>query len=244
MIFITGKKGTKAKLTISRKAEIPLYKKRKLDAILINYGSPNLDRCINGNNKLVILNRHVSKTKYAVIKEAEAAGILVPESRIQLLRNANLDDWIEKKHHSIGGVGIIKARKHTKINGKYYQRFIKDRLYELRVHAFAWTKNWYVQKRLGSKKEIAWNYSNGGKFQNVQNKIGVFKEAIEIAKKVLKLRNMAFGALDFIVDKNLNIYFIEVNSAPGFTEFSEHIYIEAFKALKQLNKKELLKLAS
>ena len=67
MIFITGKKGTKAKLTISRKAEIPLYKKRKLDAILINYGSPNLDRCINGNNKLVILNRHVSKTKYAVI---------------------------------------------------------------------------------------------------------------------------------------------------------------------------------
>jgi D-alanine-D-alanine ligase-like ATP-grasp enzyme len=50
---------------------------------------------------------------------------------------------------------------------------------------------------------------------------------------------MSFGAVDFIVDENHEIYFIEINSAPGFTELSEHIYVDAFDRLKKLKKKEI-----
>jgi D-alanine-D-alanine ligase-like ATP-grasp enzyme len=53
---------------------------------------------------------------------------------------------------------------------------------------------------------------------------------------------MSFGAVDFLVDTNYNIYFIEINSAPGFSELSKPIYVDAFQRLKQLSKKDLLKL--
>jgi D-alanine-D-alanine ligase-like ATP-grasp enzyme len=52
---------------------------------------------------------------------------------------------------------------------------------------------------------------------------------------------MSFGAIDFIVDKNYELYFIEINSAPGFTELSKKIYVEAFDKLKSLNRKQILK---
>ena len=51
--------------------------------------------------------------------------------------------------------------------------------------------------------------------------------------------NMSFGAVDFIVDKGYNLYFIEINSAPGFTELSECIYVDAFNKLKGMSERKL-----
>jgi D-alanine-D-alanine ligase-like ATP-grasp enzyme len=45
---------------------------------------------------------------------------------------------------------------------------------------------------------------------------------------------MSFGAVDFIIDKKDNIYFIEINSCPGFTTLSNGIYINAVNKLMKL----------
>ena len=173
-------------------------------------------------------------------------SVVVPnQGELTLPRGAKLTEWIEKRHHSIGGIGIVRTKRRHSIEGKYYQRFINDRRYELRVHAFSWTDDWKVQKRLGDPKEVAWNYKNGGTFQNVRNTgYDIFQKAIEVSAQILHMRRMAFGAVDFIVDNSGNLYFIEINSAPGFTEFSEGIYVDAFNKLQRLTNKKIINMCT
>jgi hypothetical protein len=114
---------------------------------------------------------------------------------------------------------------------------ISNRLFELRVHAFKWTDNWKVQKRMGDPKKIAWNFHNGGTFININNpnKYSLYHKAIDISKKVLDISGMDFGAVDFIVDNKHKLYFLEINSAPGFTNLSNDIYFKAFESLFSIN---------
>ena len=250
-IRIIGKKGSKSRLAITRATGIPRYgKNNKGVCAIINYGlaGNKLDLFLRNNPsavKLPMLNKHIGRSKYHVVKDAEEQKILVPETKIRLTKKDKVSDWIEKKYHSVGGAGICKATRLTCSESKYFQKFIKNRKYELRVHAFEWTKNWHIQKRIGDPDEIAWNYKNGGKFINVRNtEYSVFQEAIEISKKILEMRRMSFGAIDFIVDMDNSVFFIEINSAPGFTEFSEHIYVNAFNKLKELSNKKIVSFSS
>lgn len=246
---IIGKNGSKARLAITKGSDILKYggRHRNVDAV-INYGLAGANmrticRKIPALKNIPMLNRYIGTSKYTVLKHAANNKILVPESMISLPKSSKLNEWIEKKYHSIGGLGIREARQHGSMSGKYYQRFIHDRLYELRVHTFLWInyKEWKIQKRLGNKDVIAWNYKNGGHFLTVHNpqRYSVFREAAEISKSILEIEGMVFGATDFVVTEKGKIYFIEINAAPGFTELSESIYIDAFKDLKLLNKKDV-----
>ena len=145
----------------------------------------------------------------------------------------------------MGGKGICWARRKGQIPGKYYQQFIKNRIYEIRVHSFKWLPQdkWSIQKRYGSDDEIAWNYSNGGHFSTVHNprSYDIFRKATEVSDKILTMLGMSFGATDFIVDSKYELYFIEINSAPGFTELSKRIYVDSFDSLKNLNLKQVVK---
>jgi glutathione synthase/RimK-type ligase-like ATP-grasp enzyme len=122
---------------------------------------------------------------------------------------------------------------------------IDDRRFELRVHSFLWIPQdeWRLHKRLGPADQIAWNFHQGGHFQTVRHpdKYKVFTEAREIARKILEMRKMAFGAVDLIVDNNMEVYFIEVNASPGFTELSQGIYVDAINRLVELPVKEIKK---
>lgn len=251
-VKIIGKKGSKSCKAIVDSTVITRFQRLSKADVVVNYGlaGTRLESRINLSKNLrrtPILNRFIGISKYKAVKEAEKAGILVPDSVLTIPKNEKLSDWIEKKYHSIGGIGIQKARKRSSIPGKYYQKFVQERRFELRVHAFAWiaSEEWKVQKRLGKEDEIAWNYKNGGTFQTVHNpqSYNVFKDAIQVAKDILSLRKMSFGAVDFIVDNNGKIYFLEINSAPGFTELSQPIYVNAFTALTKLTKKQLLSYA-
>jgi len=225
----------------------------KID-VLVNYGLAG-DRLSHfykkypSTRRIPTINKYVGKPKYDVVKEAEKAGIKVPESVLRLEKKSGEKEWIEKKMHSVGGIGIVMIKEGYKgypRRNKYFQKFIKNRLYEIRVHAFKWTENWTVQKRLGDNDEIAWNHRNGGVFYTVRHpeNFNIFKEAIEVSKKILDLRHMAFGAVDFLVDEDYNLYFIEINSAPGFQELSEDVYVSAFIDLKNMEKKDVLKFAN
>lgn len=248
-IGIAGKKGSRAVRDIVRNTSVVRYNKyhKNVDCI-VNYGlaGTRLDRFFRlnpGARKIHMINRQVGFSKLSVISKADKKGIQVPESKLSLGRSDNPEDFIEKRTNSIGGIGIRPARRKGRIEGKYYQRFIEDRKYELRVHAFKWidTSDWSVQKRTGPSDEIAWNYKQGGMFSTVRNPDAyrVFTEAKEVADQILDLLNMSFGAVDFLVTDDNEVLFIEINSAPGFTEYSEHIYYNAFEALTDMPVREL-----
>jgi glutathione synthase/RimK-type ligase-like ATP-grasp enzyme len=253
IIRIVGKKGSHAVREIAKDASIPRYNGKKHGSkvdFLINYGlaGNRLEKFYRLNpsaRKLTMLNRGIGKSKYAVVLDAKKVGLRVPQTALTLPEKAIANQWIEKKQHSIGGKGIKKANKNRrKIKGKYFQKFVKNRKFELRVHAFRWVKDWVVQKRMGSSDEIAWNFSNGGYFQTVRtpkNNVAC-REALEMSKKILDMRRMDFGAIDFIVDSDNKVYFIEINSAPGFQELSKHIYVNAFSDLKKMTVTQIKKL--
>lgn len=244
-----GKKGSNSCKDIREGAEVKRYvgKKYRTD-VIINYG-------LNGRSLANFYGRHpsarnvptinkmVGYSKYKVINMAKRAGIKVPDSKLSLGKLDRRDGWIEKRFNSQSGWGIRKARGKGEIPGKYYQRYVKDRTFEIRVHAFKWTKDWRVQKRHGKAGEIAWNHRNGGHFVSAHDptRYKIYREAMDITDRVLDLLGMSFGAADFIVDKNNTVWFIEINSAPGFQELSKGIYIKAFKKLKDMSLKQVLK---
>jgi len=249
-IRIMGKKGSKACKTIVKEAGIPRYTNNKHGVdILINYGLAGerlrqYYRKFPSARKIPTINKNIGHSKLRVINIAKKVGILVPDSKLALSKLDKKKEWIEKRFSSQGGKGIRLARNKSAMKGKYYQKFIKNRLYELRVHAFRWLdeSDYGIQKRLGDDGEIAWNFSQGGRFVTVNSRgYGVFKSAVDISNKILDLLGMSFGAVDFIVDRERGLYFIEVNSAPGFSGLSDSIYINAFKKLSRMPKSKILK---
>jgi len=250
-IRIIGKKGSKTCGIIVKEAGILRYtgKKNKAD-VLVNFGlaGKKMEAFLKrfpSAKRIPTINRYCGYSKLNVVNRVKAKGIKVPESKLTLSGKDNKKEWIEKRFSSIGGKGIQAARQKGRMAKKYYQKFISDRHYELRVHTFLWMDDCRVQKRLGDPKEITWNYKTGGHFVTVHSPTSyqIFKEAIEVSRTALETLGMAFGAVDFVVDKEYNLYFLEVNSAPGVSGLSDQIYIDAFKKLKDLSLKEVLRYA-
>ncbi len=247
-ICIIGKAKSKAVRQILESSKLTRYT-AKCD-IVVNYGVAGkklklFSRKHPSIANKPIINKFIGCSKYKAVKDAEERDILVPETRLSLLRTQKKKDFLTKKMHSQGGKGIIIAKTRVSLADKYYQKFVSDRKYELRVHAFSWMDqaDWLLQKRLGDKDQIAWNYSKGGTFQTVHNseRYQLFKRAKEISSEILKIRHMAFGAVDFIVTDTRDIVFLEINSAPGFTELSKGMYINAFNTLSSLTKTQIHK---
>jgi len=246
-ISIIGRPGSKAVSKIVKLTPLTRYSS-KCD-ILVNYGLAgerlqNFKDSHKSYHKKLILNEKIGFTKFKGIKLAADLDIKVPKSFLILPEEYKASNFLTKKMHSQGGIGIKLAKSHQAIPDKYYQEFIKNRKFELRIHGFLWqdSKEWEVQKRFGKEGEIAWNFHNGGRFQTVHNASGgVFSSAKEAAVKMLKIMGMAFGAADFLVTDKNELYFIEMNSAPGFTEFSEKIYTNAFTKLTTITKAQISK---
>lgn len=246
-ISIVSKPGSKAVSKIVKATKLTRYSS-KCD-IIVNYGlaGEKLQTFKSkhpGYYKKPILNLNIGHSKYKVIKVASDIGIKTPKTSLTLPAGTKKENFLTKKLHSQGGIGISIAKSIGNIPGKYYQEFIKNRKYELRVHGFLWQslKDWKIQKRFGREGEIAWNFHNGGRFQTIQNPSAkIFTEAKEITEKILHRLDMAFGAADFIVTNENDLLFLEINSAPGFTDFSENIYINAFENLTKMNKQDILK---
>lgn len=244
-IRIIGKPKSKAVKRIIKNSNVDEYTK-KCD-VVINYGLVgtrfnNFAKKYPSILKKLIINKNVGHSKYDMIQAVKKKKIVVPESYLVLPKDCTIKDFISKKFFSQGGEGIAWAKIRKKRENRYYQKFIKNRVYELRIHGFLWMEKlqWLVQKKFGDKDKIAWNYNKGGIFQIVKNS-NAFNEAKDITEKVLKLSRMSFGAVDFIVDNTNNLFFLEINSSPGFKELSEGWYIKSFNKLTELSKKHILK---
>lgn len=254
IVRIRGKKGSKAVKSIVENTDVKRYVGKKYPTdILINYGLAGARlqqffRKFPSAKQIPMLNANIGHGKYSALQSVQKSGIIdVPESRLSLRHSDHTDDWIEKLVNSIGGKGICKARGKGRRNGRYYQKMIKNRKFEIRVHAFTWMpeRDWRVQKRLGDRDTIAWNFSQGGHFATVSDpkRWNTYGKALKVTPEILKLFGMSFGAVDFIVGEDYTVYFIEVNSAPGFTELSQPTYVKAFGELCKMSTKEVRKYA-
>lgn len=246
------RKGSKACTEIVKHTNIKRYFGHNAD-ILVNYGLSgqklrDFYRKIPSAKRIPTVNKFVGRSKYKVVQIAKENKILVPESKLKLTGMDQLGQWIEKRFNSQSGYGIRWARGRAGIPGKYYQKFVSDRVSELRVHGFGWIKpsGWRIQRRFGEENEIAWNYKRGGRFVTVRNlsMCRSCRQAGQVTEIMLRLLGMGFGAADFVVDKNGSVWFIEINSCPGFQELSREIYTDAFEALRDMKLKDALKYAN
>ena len=248
-VCVIGKKGSKAVTQIVQNTGLTRFS--RMADVVVNYGLAG-DRLQQfaakhpGINKKPMLNKYNGCGKYKAIQDAEVAGIAVPVTKLSLSKADNPSEFLTKRNHSQGGVGIKVATTRSPLNGCYYQKFASNRKFELRVHGFLWTdqKSWLIQKRLGDKNQIAWNFQQGGHFQSIRrpNDYKVFTDAKAVTERILKMRHMAFGAVDFIVTLDNQLLFLEVNSAPGFTDLSRPAYVEAFSVLTTAPKTKIIAL--
>jgi len=220
---------------------------------LVNYGLPERElhlfyRRDPQLRRLPVINRYAARTKLEVIWFAQRLGIPIPETRKALsekqLSTPNL--WLRKSIRSRRGEDITFARTGKETAGFYYQRFISARAYEVRIAAFRWLgmERWGYFKRVGDPNTIAWNFHQGGMFINLRNQLPFpIRLCTEMVNILLAELHMGFGAFDFIVDRQNQIYFLEVNSAPGFTDFSKELYVHAFADLRNLTHGEFRRLA-
>lgn len=242
-IGIIGKLGSSAVRNIRQKTKLEVPS--NTTPVVVNYGLVPTKLTQRLKYRCHIINSKIGHSKYNMCKLCESNGIKIPTTLNKLSSKHKKSDFILKKVASAKGRGITKATCSEQKKGFYYQAFIKNRKYELRVHAFNWLPEqlWVVQKRIGNNDVIAWNFDNGGHFRSINNQnLTICLKAKEVSKKVLALSKMSFGAVDFVVDQDNNLFFLEINSSPGFTEFSEAIYLKAFNELTNIPVKELQRL--
>lgn len=192
----------------------------------------NIHKVFPARADMRVVNRYIVANKYTALRHV---SLPKPTSKLKLGPEDNPADWIMKRQYSMCGRGIVRAESRERVPGMYFQKFIDNRPYEIRVHAFTWIpkEEWWVDKRVGEADQLAWNHARGGKFIEVRDpaRFPIFQRARQMAEKALDDLEMDFGAVDFVLDKDKNIYFLEVNAAPGWTNRTEGYYFDTFRRL-------------
>lgn len=211
--------------TLARACGTPMvhrYRNRPYD-ILVNWGltGSRFDNFPVRRNAMVV-NRPPNQTKFTQLTKVSKVGVPILESVQHKDQLGSTLEWLFKPMFSLGGRNICMAGEESGHVPGYYQRFIpgEKRRYELRVHACRWQdeENYLVQKRVcDNKSMITWNHHTGGRFICVNHTRNhrVFKEAAAYSTKVLDAVGLDFGGVDFIVDVEKRIYFLEINMSLG-----------------------------
>lgn len=192
------------------------------------------------------INKYMPYNKYATVCEALSLDIPSPPVDSRFWETGFKPGWIYKPFRSRAGYGIerITEANFQTLNWSrgYAQQEIMDRPYEVRVTGFTWMPKeewgvWKKRKRGEHRNELTWNHEQGGTFVTVNRPLEfrVFREAMEYTDTILRHFSLAFGAVDFILDSQKQLYFLEINTRPGFTRgYSDGPYISAFRALKEM----------
>ncbi len=109
---------------------------------------------------------------------------------------------------------LLKAWRTVGGNG-YISEFI-DKTAEYRVFVVNGRVPCVASKAPNKDGGVAWNVSQGGKFENVRWGDWPLM-AIEVAIKAFKLSGLDFGGVDVMVDKAGKAYVLEINSACSLT---------------------------
>jgi hypothetical protein len=226
--------------------------------MVINYGlkGQRLIDWYRGNQRraafesLPQINGAPAINKYEAIQLAASHNVPTPETwrtiEYRGERDPDPNNFIFKPFFSQRGRGIVPMGTEPANAHGYYQRMIPNRRYEVRVIGATWyNEPWAVYKKTPGagmpEGQIAWNHDQGGVFRRVEDiTLRVFDECIGYTRTMLNAMDLHFGAADFIVDEDRRIYFIEMNTRPGFTaDYGIGYYVSMFRDLLERNESEI-----
>ena len=96
---------------------------------------------------------------------------------------------------------------------------VDDIIFDLRFYVF-FDKVLYILPRINKKGEITTSISQGGHGKSTQflKKFpkNIINKAISIAIKTVKAADIDFAGVDILINRNLEIYVVELNAFPGF----------------------------
>jgi glutathione synthase/RimK-type ligase-like ATP-grasp enzyme len=99
--------------------------------------------------------------------------------------------------------------------GWYASEYV-NKVAEYRVTFVQGRVVWVAKKTPGDPNAIAWNVSQGGRFDNVAWGDWPLR-AIRVSREAFNLSGLDFGAVDVMVDADGRPYVLEINSAPSQT---------------------------
>lgn len=99
--------------------------------------------------------------------------------------------------------------------GYYINKFV-NKVAEYRVFVANGRVVWVAQKTPGNPDDIAWNVSQGGRFDNVNFDAWPLK-VVKSAIAAHGLSGLDFSGVDVMVDDGDNAWVLEINSAPSQT---------------------------
>lgn len=223
--------------------------------VVINYGlkGQRLEDWYRGNRRRAAfrgvpqINGAPAMNKFNAIVLASGNNVPVPTSFSRRDLVQGLDSgYIFKPSFSQRGRGIVHMGQEPAGANGYYQQYIQNRRYEVRVVGATWyNEPWAVYKKSPGANmpegQIAWNHDQGGVFRRVNDiSARVFSECISYTRTMLTAMGLQFGAADFIVDEDRQIYFIELNMRPGFTaDYGIGYYVGMFQRLLEQNQAEV-----
>ena len=98
---------------------------------------------------------------------------------------------------------------------------------------------WVAQKTPGNPEAVAWNVSQGGRFDNVRWGEWPLR-VIRRSREAFMLTGLHFGAVDVMVDAAGLVYVLEVNSAPSQTSpYRQECMAKAFDYLIEHGKQDI-----
>lgn len=119
--------------------------------------------------------------------------------------------------------------------GWYASEYI-NKVAEYRVTFVQGRVVWVAKKTPGDPNAIAWNVSQGGRFDNVLWSDWPLR-AVRVAREAFVLSGLDFGAVDVMVDAEGRPYVLEINSAPSQTSpYRQECMAKAFDYIVQYGK--------
>lgn len=121
----------------------------------------------------------------------------------------------------------------------YYISEYINKIAEYRVFIVQGRAVWVAQKTPSNPEAIAWNVAQGGRFDNVRWNDWPLK-TVKTAIAAFNLTELDFGGVDLMVDKNNNVYVLEINSAPSQTSpYRQECTAKAFDYVIEYGKKRI-----
>jgi len=122
--------------------------------------------------------------------------------------------------------------------GWYASKYIA-KVKEYRVTFVQGRVVWVADKTPGNPDAVAWNVSQGGRFDNVRWDDWPLK-TLRVAREAFLLSDLDFGAVDIMVDAEGQPYVLEINSAPSQTSpYRQECMAKAFDYIIANGKEEI-----
>jgi len=218
---------------------------------IINWGNNNVpvDYRIKS---FTVLNAEVAKAtnKLEFFKTVVGKQWCIPFTEDKVVAQQWIDEGKEVvcrtllNAHSGRGI-VISDKDNPLVDAPLYTQYVK-KASEYRVHVMAETGSTLIQKKVRNKDvpddAVNWkirNHDNGFVFATGAEYVeDTPPDVIEVAREVIRLLNLDFGAVDIIWnDKFQQAYVLEVNSAPGLEEGGKthQFYTNAFDYFREMN---------